>query len=130
MPCGEGDMPEPAEDTISNQKVEVDVLRTIHALEARTFSERFLRFSPHFTLFRKGISLCADLIHRRGDVPPRDLYDRVQRDLACDTLDSLWLAEHALLHGYENQTLTLLRRSYETTSLMAYFFNFPEKVEG
>lgn len=110
-------------------KAEVDQIRTIEALERRTFAKRFLRFNPEFTLFRKGFGLSLELIHFLGDLAPRDSYDRAQRDLACDTLDSLWLAEHALLRGYESQVLLLLRRSYETTSLMAYFFNFPNKVQ-
>jgi hypothetical protein len=41
----------------------------------------------------------------------------------------MWLAQRALLCGCENQALVLLRRAYETTSLMAYFLNFPEKVK-
>src|ERR1700693_1660417 len=112
----------------SPQKVEVDEIRTIEALEARTLGTRFLHFNPHFTLFRKGFALCVQLIDLLGYVAPTDNYDRIQRDLACDTLDSLWLAEHALLRGYENHALTLLRRSYETTSLMAFFFNYPNEV--
>jgi len=106
-------------------QVQVDELRTLEALEARTFSERFLRFNPEFTLFRKGISLSFELVHFLGDTAPRDTCERVQRDLLCDSIDSLWLAEHALLRGYENQSLVLLRRAYETASLMAYFANFP-----
>jgi hypothetical protein len=111
------------------EKVEIDEIRTIEALEARTFGTRFLRFNAEFTLIRKGISLCVELVHYLGDLPPKDAYDRVQRDLACDTIDSLWLAEHSLLRGYENHTLALLRRAYETTSLVAYFFNFPEEAK-
>jgi hypothetical protein len=116
------------EPTGSNEKVEIDEIRTIEALEARTFGTRFLHFNIEFTLFRKGMSLCAELVHYLGDLPPKEAYDSIQRDLACDTIDSLWLAEHSLLRGYENQTLVLLRRAYETTSLMAYFFNFPGKA--
>jgi len=37
--------------------IEIDEIRTIDALESRTYSERFLRFNPEFTLFRKGVSL-------------------------------------------------------------------------
>jgi hypothetical protein len=33
-----------------------------------------------------------------------------------------------LLRGYENQALGLLRRAYETVSLMAYFFHFPDTL--
>jgi hypothetical protein len=121
-------MPSSNETPTSNATVQVDEIRTIEALESRTYSERFLRFNVEFTLFRTGISLCIQLVDFLGGVPPKDLYDRSQRDLACDTIDSLWLAEHALLRGYENQALGLLRRAYETVSLMAYFLNFPDKL--
>jgi hypothetical protein len=109
--------------------VSVDEIRTIEALESGTFSQRSLKFNPQFTIFRKAIAMCVELVHGLGNVPPRDDYDRTQRDLACDTLDSLWLAESALLGGYDNQALVLLRRSYESVSLMAFFFNFPERVK-
>jgi hypothetical protein len=111
-----------------SQSAEVDEIRTIEALEARTFGNRFLHFNPQFTLLRKGFALSIQLIDLLGSIAPTDNYDRTQRDLACDTLDSLWLAEHALLRGYENQALSLLRRGYETTSLMAFFVNYPGEV--
>lgn len=122
-------MDDPSEDKASSENVEVDITRTIEALECRTLSQRFIRFNAEFTLFRKGFDLSLELIHFLGDLPPKDSYDKTQRDLACDTLDSLWLAEYSLLRGYESHTLLLLRRAYETTSLMAYFFNFPDKVQ-
>lgn len=82
----------------------------------------------NFTLFRKGFGLCIQLLDILGMTVPTDDYDRTQRDLVCDTLDSLWMAEHALLRGYENQALSLLRRAYETTSLMAFFVNYPTEA--
>lgn len=111
------------------EKIEIDLVRTIEALEARTFATRLLQFGPDFVVFRRGFALSVELVHLLGDMPPKDEYDRAQRDLTCDTLDSLWCAERALLCGYENQALVLLRRAYETTSLIAYFFNYPEKVK-
>lgn len=110
-------------------KIEIDMVRAVEGLEARTFATRLQQFSPDFLIFRKGFTLCLEMVHFLGDMPPKDEYDRIQRDLTCDTLDSLWCAERALLSGYENQALVLLRRAYETTSLMAYFFKFPEKVK-
>ncbi len=121
-------MADPHKEHIAAEKVMVDGVRTIEALEARTFGQRFMHFNPHFTLFRSGFALCIRSIVHLGDIPPKDDCDRALRDLACDSLDSLWLAEYALLRGYDNQSLLLLRRSYETTALMAYFVNFPEKV--
>ena len=112
----------------SPEILEIDEIRTLEALESRTSGQRFLRFNPELTMFRKGFGLCVQLIDRLGDEPPRDNADRAQRDLACDTLDSLWIAEHALLHGYENHALVLLRRAYETTSLLWYFINYPARV--
>jgi hypothetical protein len=85
------EMPGMKETPTGHSTVEVDEIRTIEALEARTYSERFLHFIVEFTLFRKGISLCVQHVDFLGELPPKDLYDRTQRDLACDTLDSLWL---------------------------------------
>lgn len=110
------------------KKVELDVIRALEGLELGTYSTRLRQFGPDLVVFRKGISISLELIHMLGDSLPKDEYDRVQRDLACDTLDSLWCAERALLQGCENQAVVLLRRAYETTALMAYFFNYPERT--
>lgn len=110
-------------------KIEIDVIRTLEGLEFGTCSARLRQFGPDFVVFRNGISISIELLDLLGDSPPRDDYDRAQRDLACDTLDSLWCAERALLFGYENQALVLLRRAYETTALMAYFLNYPDKID-
>jgi len=101
----------------------------MEAMEKKTSGARYLRFGPEFLLFRKGYGLCLHLLHHLGDVKPNDDVDRAQRDLACDTLDSLRVAETSLLGGYENQALLLLRRAYESTTLMAYFINFPSAVK-
>ena len=71
--------------------VEIVEIRTIDALVTRMYSERFLRFIAEFILFRHGVSLGLQLVHFLGDVPPNDSNDRAQRDLACDSPDSLWL---------------------------------------
>jgi hypothetical protein len=109
-------------------KVEIDIIRTLEGLEFGTCSARLHQFGPDFVVFRKGISILIELLDLLGDAAPKDDYDRAQRDLTCDTLDSLWCAERALLFGYENQAVVLLRRAYETTALMAYFLNYPDKV--
>ena len=111
------------------EKIEIDVTRTIEGLEFGTCSTRLRQFGPDLVVFRRGIEISIELLHLLGDAPPKDDYDRTQRDLACDTLDSLWCAERTLLLGYENQAFVLLRRAYETTALMAYFFNFPNKAD-
>jgi hypothetical protein len=108
-------MPDKEESPKTGASLEIDEIRTIDALESRMYAERFLRFNPEFMLFRHAVSLSVNLIHFLGDAPPKDKYDRAQRDLASDTIDSLWLAEHALLRRYENHSLSLLRRAYETT---------------
>jgi len=110
------------------KKVEVDPFEALEALERRTFGERYLKFAPQFVMFRRGYQYCLELLHHLGDRKPEDDCDRVLRDLACDTLDSLRVAQHALLGGYDNQCLVLLRRTVETTSLMSYFINYPAEV--
>lgn len=109
-------------------KIEIDVIRTLEGMEFGTYSARLHQFGPDFVVFRNGISISIELLDLLGSVPPKDDYDRIQRDLTCDALDSLFCAERTLLFGYENQTMVLLRRAYETTVLMAYFFNYPDKV--
>jgi hypothetical protein len=113
-----------------NQLAEVDLFEWLKAMECRTSGERYLHFSPEFEVFRKGYELCLELIHHIGGTAPTNDRDRVLRDLACDTLDSLRVAQIALLCGYDNQTVVLLRRCYETTSLMAYFIQFHEEAEA
>lgn len=86
------------------EKVEIDMVRTIEGMEARTFATRLQQFGPDFVVFRNGFALCLEMVHFLGNMPPKDEYDRTQRDLTCDTLDSLWCAERALLCGYENSS--------------------------
>jgi hypothetical protein len=109
-------------------KVAIEPMQALGAMECRTSGQRYLLFEPEFVALREGCDICLHLLFELGDVRPADDRERVQRDLACDTLDSLRMAESALLRGYENQALVLLRRAYETISLMSYFLNFPNKV--
>jgi hypothetical protein len=113
---------------MAEEKVEVDPVATVEALEQRTSGTRYLQHGPALLLFRKGYSLCLELLHHLGESRPRDDFDRTMRDLGCDTLDSLWAARELLLKGYDNQCLFLLRRTVETTSLMAFFINFPSEL--
>jgi len=71
--------------------------------------------------------LCAVTVILSGFSFLREIAVDIITESFCNTLDYLLLAEHGLLRGYENPALSLLRRAYETVSLMAYF-NFPEKV--
>lgn len=113
----------------ASDKVAIELMQSLGAMEYRTWGQRYLRFEPEFVVLEKGYDICLHLLFELGEVAPRDDRERVQRDLACDTLDSLRMAESALLGGYENQALVLLRRAYETISLMSYFLNFPKEVQ-
>jgi hypothetical protein len=112
----------------ASDKVAVEPMQTVLAMERRSSGQRYLRFEPEFVVLREGYDLCLHLLFELGEFAPADARDGVQRDLACDTLDSLRTAEGALLRGYENQAMVLLRRAYETISLMTYFLNFPNEV--
>ncbi|MGA2458158.1 MAG: hypothetical protein ABSF85_11360 [Terriglobales bacterium] len=112
----------------ASDKVAVEPMQTVVAMECRSSGQRYLRFEPEFVVLRDGYDVCLHLLFELGEFAPADARDRVQRDLACDTLDSLRMAEGALLRGYENQAMVLLRRAYETVSLMTYFLNFPDEV--
>jgi hypothetical protein len=114
---------------MAEEQVEVDPVATVEALEQRTSGTPYLQHGPAFVVFRIGYALCLELLQHLGDSKPKNDFDRVMRDLGCDTLDSLWAARDLLLKGYENQCLLLLRRTIETTSLMAYFINFPAELQ-
>ncbi len=115
---------------MASDKVAVEPMQTVVAMEHRTFGQRYLRFEPEFVVVREGYDTCLHLLFELGEVAPADDRERVQRDLACETMDSLRTAESALLLGYENQAMVLLRRAYETVSLMTYFINFPNEVQA
>jgi hypothetical protein len=112
---------------MAEEQIEVDLVATVEALEQRTSGTRYLQHGPAFALFRSGYDLCLELLHHLGDSKPTNNFDRVMRDLSCDSLDSLWAARELLLKGYDNQCLLLLRRTIETTSLIA-FINFPSEL--
>lgn len=116
--------------TPTDDLVSINLFPWLEAMEQRTSGQRYLKYPPEFDLFRKGLSIALDLLHYLGESEPKDADEGVQRDLACDTIDSLRCAERVLLCGYENQCLALLRRAYETISLMAYFTNFPSEISG
>ncbi len=60
-------MNNPNETGATSQMVAVSEIRTIEALASRTFGERFLRFNPQFTLFRKGCARTALATCAAGD---------------------------------------------------------------
>ena len=95
----------------ASDKVAIEPLQTVDAMECRTLGQRYLRFEPEFVVLRQGYGICLHLLFALGEVPPANRDEEVQRDLACDTLDSLRVAESALLRGYENQAMVLLRRA-------------------
>jgi hypothetical protein len=76
-------------DSYASDQVAIDLTQWLEAMERRTSGQRYLKFSPEFALYRKGFDLCLHLLHQLGESRPPDLRDRVQRDLSCDTLDSL-----------------------------------------
>jgi hypothetical protein len=115
-------------DSAADQ-VAIEPMQMVRAMERRTSGSRYLHFQPECVLFQKGFDICLHLLFELGEVEPRDSKDSAQRDLACDVLDSLRIADYALLQGYENQGLVLLRRAFETISLMVYFVNFPHEVQ-
>lgn len=61
-------MNNPIETGATSQMGAVSENRTIEALASRTFGERFLRFNPQFTLFRKGYACTALAACAAGDM--------------------------------------------------------------
>ncbi len=64
-----------------------------------------------------------------GTMKPENLADESIRDLLGDTFDSLFSAKELIYKGYLGTPFTLLRRAWETISLMTYFILHPEKAK-
>lgn len=58
-----------------------------------------------------------------GNVPPQDIQDKVVRDLMADIFDSLYESRRLLLESKLNLAYPLLRRSYESLSLLSLICN-------
>lgn len=65
-----------------------------------------------------GAMICR-LISLLGEVPPAGLQDSVTRDLMADAFDFLFESRRILLRGKVDVAYPLIRRSYESISLMA-----------
>lgn len=64
-----------------------------------------------------------------GRLEPKDELDRSVRDLLADAFDHLYVARRILIGGYLSVPFSLLRRAFESTSLLHYFILFPDKVK-
>jgi hypothetical protein len=63
-----------------------------------------------------------------GSCPPRDIADRSIRDLFADIFDFLYISRRLILESYVTTAFPLLRRAFESNSLMQYFMLFPDKA--
>jgi len=63
-----------------------------------------------------------------GSYPPRDITDRSIRDLLADVFDFLYISRRLILEGYASTAFPLLRRAFESISLIHYFMLLPNKA--
>ena len=93
------------------------------------------RFSALGTVFQDEIELVTgyeQLICRAtvilGNSPPRDVTDRAIRDLLADVFDFLHVSQQLILENYASTAFPLLRRAFESISLIQYFILLPNKA--
>lgn len=93
------------------------------------------RFSELNEIFQDEIELLIEyeeLICRAtvilGNNPPKDVTDRSIRDLFADIFDFLYVSRRLILEGYVSTAFPLLRRAFESISLMQYFILLPDKA--
>jgi len=63
-----------------------------------------------------------------GTYPPKDITDRSIHDLFADDFDFLYISRRLVLEGYVSTAFPLLRRAFESNSLIQYFMLLPNKV--
>ena len=93
------------------------------------------RFSELSKIFQDEIEILMEyekLICRvtviLGSHPPKDITDRSIRDLFVDIFDFLYISRRLILEGYGSTAFPLLRRAFESNSLMQYFMLLPNKA--
>lgn len=93
------------------------------------------RFSELSKIFQDEIEVLMEyeeLICRAtvilGSYPPKDITDRSIRDLFADVFDFLYISRRLILEGYVSTVFPLLRRAFESNSLIQYFMLLPNKV--
>lgn len=94
-----------------------------------------IRFSELSKIFQDDIKVLMEyeeLICRvtviLGSFPPKDVTDRSIRDLFADIFDFLYISRRLILGGYASTAFPLLRRAFESISLMEYFILLPNKA--
>lgn len=63
-----------------------------------------------------------------GTREPADLPDRVSRDLIADAFDGLYIARRVVSEGYASHAWPLMRRAFESATLLQYFLVLPDEA--
>lgn len=63
-----------------------------------------------------------------GEHEPRDTADRAIRDLLADSFDALYTARRVVSEGYGSAAWPLMRRAFESITLIEYFTLVPKKA--
>ncbi len=106
-------------------------LEQYHRLEefAETrFSELSKIFGEWVDVLVRYEELVCRAVFILGDHPPQDVADRGIRDLLADVFDFLYISRRLVLQGYASTALPLLRRAFESNSLIQYFMLLPGKA--
>jgi len=78
---------------VDEREVEIDPVAIHEALEQRTSGSRYLQYGPVIVMFRKGYSLCLELLHHLGNSKPKDECQRTMRDcgLLMFSISLIWM---------------------------------------
>jgi hypothetical protein len=63
-----------------------------------------------------------------GTISPRNAHDRAIRDLQADAFDALYVARRVIFEAFSAPGFGLLRRAFESISLIHYFLIHPPKA--
>ena len=85
-------------------------------------------FKNEVNLLKKYEELICRLTLILGDNLPKDITDKSIRDLFADIFDFLYISRHLILESYASVAFPLLRRAFESISLMQYFMFLPNKA--
>ena len=102
------------------------LIRTCNTRNEKMVSKEYPEVQKFITKNEMLISRIALIL---GNIPPTDVADESIRDLLGDTFDSLFTAKEIIYKGYLGTPFVLLRRAWETVSLMTLFMLHPVKSQ-
>lgn len=94
------------------------------------FSELIEIFSEENSIIVNYEKLLCRLTLILGQLKPKDTVDQTTRDLMADVFDFLFAARQLILQNNASAAFPLLRRAFESLSLINYFILKPSRAES